>query len=302
VPSEASDNASIMLDRFIRYLSVEKGTSPNTIRAYGTDLTGYIEWAARAGLDPLRLSHREIRLYLAELDRAGYARRTIARRLSAVRAWFGYLTREGLVPTDPSLALLSPKLPARLPRLVPGDVVDRLLQAPDTSTAIGVRDVAVLELLYATGARVAEIAGMHIADADLTQGQISVVGKGSKQRIVPLHAVAVSAIRRYIQEARPALARKPGEEHLFLSSRGNPLSADAIRRMFKSYVVQVGAASDLSPHAMRHTFATHLLDGGADLRTVQELLGHVALTTTQIYTHVSTKRLKDVHRNTHPRA
>lgn len=302
MPSEASDNASIMLDRFIRQLSVEKGTSPNTVRAYGTDLTGYIEWAERAGLDPLRLSHREIRLYLAELDRAGYARRTIARRLSSVRAWFGYLSREGLVPTDPSLALLSPKLPARLPRLVPGDVVDRLLQAPDTSTAIGIRDVAVLELLYATGARVAELAGMHIADADLSQGQVSVLGKGSKQRIVPLHAVAVSAIRRYIQEARPALALKPGEEHLFLSSRGNPLSADAIRRMFKTYVVQVGAASDLSPHAMRHTFATHLLDGGADLRTVQELLGHVALTTTQIYTHVSTKRLKDVHRNTHPRA
>lgn len=300
--TEASDSASVLLDRFLRHLTVERGASPNTVRAYGTDLSGYIEWASRMKLDPFRLSHREIRMYLAEMDRAGYARRTIARRLSSVRAWFGYLTHEELIPADPSLALLSPKLPARLPKLVAGDVLEQLLSAPDTSTPTGLRDVAILELLYATGIRVAELSGMRIADADLAQGQVSVIGKGDKQRIVPLYPRAAAAIRTYLLEARPQLAKKPAEERLFLSTRGNPLSASAVRRMFKSYAVQVGAPSSLSPHAMRHTFATHLLDGGADLRTVQELLGHVALTTTQIYTHVSTKRLKDVHRNTHPRA
>jgi len=294
--------AEELVDRYLHYLSVERGASPNTVRAYSADLQRYLEWARREGTDPILLGHRRMRLYLAELDRAGYSRRTVARRLSAVRSLFAYLVAEGLAPSDPSSVLLTPKMPARLPKLVPTEALDALLNAPDTATPVGLRDSAVLELLYATGARVTEITGLTLGDIDMPQGQLTVMGKGSKERLVPMHPAAVARLRRYLTEGRPALLKKTPTDAVFLSTRGRPLSADAIRRLFKRYLAQTGAAMSLSPHAMRHTFATHLVEGGADLRTVQELLGHVALSTTQIYTHLSMKRLQDVHRGAHPRA
>jgi len=294
--------ADALLDRFLGHLAVEKGSSPHTVRAYATDLRGYLDWALRSGIDPVMLSHRQMRLYLAELDRAGYARRTVARRLSAVRSFFAYLVAEGLATSDPSTVLATPKVPARLPTLVPGDVLAELLDAPDTSTPTGIRDRAVLELLYATGARVGEVSGLRLDDLDLAQNQVTLMGKGSKERLVPLHEVAVQRLRAYLADGRPVFACADSPDAVFLSARGNALSSDAIRRLFKRYLSQTAAARSLSPHALRHTFATHLLEGGADLRTVQELLGHVALSTTQIYTHLSMKRLQDVHRRAHPRA
>ena len=291
-----------LVDRFLRHLSVERSASPHTVRAYSADLTRYLEWAQRSGLDPIRLTHRQMRIYLAELDQARYSRRTIARRLSALRSFFSYLMAEGLVESDPSSVLLTPKLPARLPRLVPNDVIDAMLQAPDIATPVGLRDQALLELLYATGARVSEVSGLTLSDLDLSQGQITVMGKGSKERLLPIHRAAVAKLRDYLAEGRPQLARPSSPDRVFLSSRGLPLSSDAIRRVFKRHLAAAGAAATLSPHVMRHTFASHLLEAGADLRTVQELLGHVALSTTQIYTHLSSKRLQDVHRTTHPRA
>jgi integrase/recombinase XerD len=291
-----------LVDRFLRHLSVERGSSPNTARAYSADLARYLDWAERTGVDPIGLTHRQLRLYLAELDRAGYARRTVARRLSAVRSLFAYLVAEGLTPSDPSSVLTAPKIPSRLPKIVSADAVTAILESPDVNTPTGLRDRAVLELLYATGARVSEVSDLRLGDLDLTQGQITVMGKGSKQRIVPLHRVAAESVRAYVATARPKLAKAHSDDHVFLSTRGLPLSSDAIRRLFKQALSKVGAAHSLSPHAMRHTFATHLLEGGADLRTVQELLGHIALSTTQIYTHLSVKRLQDVHRNAHPRA
>lgn len=298
---DARDSAALV-DAFLNHLAVERGLSANTTRAYAADLARYLEWCERQEVDPLVASHRQVRRYLAELDQARYARRTIGRRFSAVRSWYGYLIDEGVIGSNPSAVLTAPKVPSRLPRLVPAEELEALLSAPDTSTPQGVRDAAVLELLYASGLRVSELSGLALADVDLAQGQVLVTGKGDKQRIVPLHTIAADAIRGYLRDARPRLAKTGSPDSVFLSTRGRTFSADAVRRMFKGYVRQVGGSDKLTPHAMRHTFATHLLESGADLRTVQELLGHVALSTTQIYTHVSMKRLKDVHGQAHPRA
>ena len=297
-----SPEPAALVDRFLTHLTVELGASPNTVRAYSADLARYLEWAERSGIDPIALNHRQMRRYLAELDRAGYARRTVARRLSAVRSMFAFLVTEGLAASDPSSVLATPKMPSRLPRLVPNEALEALLDAPDTTTPAGARDSAILELLYATGARVSELSALTLRSLDLDQRQVTLMGKGSKERLVPVHPLAAEKLRRYLVDGRPRLLRSTTTDAVFLSARGLPLSADAIRRLFKRYLTQAGIAGSLSPHAMRHTFATHLIEGGADLRTVQELLGHVALSTTQIYTHLSMRRLQDVHRNAHPRA
>lgn len=298
----ASADPQVLVDRFLTHLSAVRGASPNTVRAYSADLARYLEWAERNSIDPIHLDHRQMRRYLAELDRARYARTTIARRFSSVRSFFAFLLAEGLAQSDPSSVLATPKLPSRLPRLIPNEAVSALLDSPEPETPTGLRDRAILELLYASGARVSEISALTLASLDLTHGQVKVMGKGSKERIIPIHKAAVKRVREYLQNGRPALCKGAESEALFLSTRGLPLSSDAIRRLFKRYLTIAGTTTSLSPHAMRHTFATHLIEGGADLRTVQELLGHVALSTTQIYTHLSMRRLQDVHRHAHPRA
>ncbi|MDY0087862.1 MAG: tyrosine recombinase XerC [Coriobacteriia bacterium] len=290
------------IDEFLQHLAIERGLSPHTVRAYESDLTRYSEWAERMGVDILRPTHRDLRRYLGELDRAGYARRTIARRLATVRTFIGYLSEEGIVASDPSRVVSSPKIPRRLPALVPEEALRTLLDIPDPETPTGKRDRAVLEMLYASGMRVSELCGLTVGDLDLRAGIAVVMGKGSKQRVLPLHPWAIARVRDYLLNARPALVGKQDPGSVFLSTRGNPLSPDAVRRLLKHHLATAGAALSLSPHALRHTFATHLLEGGADLRTVQELLGHVALSTTQIYTQVSMKRLQDVHSRAHPRA
>jgi integrase/recombinase XerD len=299
--SESTGTPEELVARYLLHLRVERGASPHTVRAYSADLGRYLEWSERTGVDPILLTHRQMRLYLGEMDRAGYARRTVARRLSSVRSFFAYAVEEGLVASDPSSVLATPKIPSRLPNVVPDSALRTLLEAPDPATPVGLRDRAVLELLYATGARVSEIVGLRISDLDFGQGQVRLYGKGSKERIVPVYPAALASLRTYLREARPALARKSADDHVFLSSRGRPLSTDAVRRLFRRHASTAGAGSEATPHSMRHTFATHLVEAGADLRTVQELLGHVALSTTQIYTHLSMKRLQDVHSKAHPR-
>ncbi len=291
-----------VLDAFLVNISAERALSPHTVRAYASDLARYFEWAERSHVDPLRPSHRDLRRYLAYLDRSGYARRTVARRLAAVRTFMTYLAERGTVTSDPSRVVSAPKVPRRLPAVVSQDVLRTLLDAPDASTPVGIRDRAVLETLYATGMRVSELAGMRLERLDLHSGGVTVMGKGSRERTLPLHPYAVSRVRDYLERGRPHLVKGTDPGTVFLSTRGNALSPDAIRRLLKRHLTATGAALSLSPHALRHTFATHLLEGGADLRTVQELLGHVALSTTQIYTHVSMRRLQDVHRQAHPRA
>lgn len=296
-----SHDASELVDRFIGHLSIERGMSAHTVRAYAGDLGRYLDWAQRAGVDPIDLTHRQLRLYLAELDRARYAKSTVARRLSAVRSFFRYLATEGLVSSDPSAVISSPKVPSTLPRIVPTADLRSLLDAPAPDTPTGLRDRALLELLYATGLRVSEAASLAVSGLDLSQGQVTVMGKGSKERTVPVHRFACQRLREYLDLGRPALVGSSSPDTVFLSARGAKMSEDGVRHMLKRYLSEVGASGALSPHALRHTFATHMLEAGADLRSVQELLGHVALSTTQIYTHVSIKRLQDVHHKAHPR-
>ncbi len=296
--------AEALVDGYLVHLRVERNASPNTVRAYATDLSAYLAWADRSGTDPLALSHRQLRGYLADLTAAQYSRRTIARRLSAVRSLFRFLVAEGRVQGNPAETLSSPKMPSRLPRLVPEDLLGALLDAPDMSMPEGLRDAAILELLYAAGIRVGELEGLDLGGLDLAQGQVRVLGKGSKERIVPIHRLAQRRITEYLRDGRPALARRgrSRDEAVFLSRIGTRMSAGAVRRMMHRYLDRLGSAAGVTPHTLRHTFATHLLSGGADLRAVQELLGHVALSTTQTYTHLSVKRLVDVHKQAHPRA
>ena len=290
-------------DRFISYLQDVRGLSPQTVRAYRADLASFASWTEREGVLPATISHRELRSYLADLNRARYSEKTVNRHLSAIRALYRWLVHESLVTQDSAAAIASPKIARTLPKtMADGDVAD-ILSAIDDTDEVGLRDAAILELLYASGARIAEIAGLSIEDIDFAEAQVRLFGKGSKERIVPLYPQVLDRLRTYLQRSRPRLAKpaKPTRT-LFLSTRGNPMSTDALRTVFEKRVRAAGKDAQLTPHAMRHTFATELLGGGADLRTVQELLGHESLSTTQIYTHVSIDRLKDATRQAHPRS
>lgn len=291
-----------LVDEFLGYIVVERNLSPNTVSAYASDLAGFLRWASSAGVHVLEADHRQLRRYLAMLDAAGYSRRTVARRLAAVRAFYRYLVRREYVSSSAAALLATPKIPARLPIVASADLLPALLDAPDAVHPRGLRDRAILELLYASGIRVSELTGLDLGDADLAAGLVRVMGKGSRERIVPIHNAAVACIRRYLATGRPALAKHPEERALFLNKNGTRLTSGGVRRMLDHYLDELGSSTHLTPHALRHTFASHLLEGGADLRTVQELLGHVALSTTQIYTHLSTQHLRDVHKGAHPRA
>lgn len=295
-------SADTLVDAFVTFMRVERNLSPRTVDAYASDLGGYTAFLEREGVHPFDADHRVLRSYLADLDRARYARRTVARRLAAVRAFYRYLTDRGYVTSSPATVLKTPKIPSRLPELVPTDVLGRLLEAPDADSAAGLRDRAILELLYASGLRISELTGLDVNDVDFGQGAVRVMGKGSKERIVPLHPLALERIRTYLRIARPRLDHGKAEGALFLNRLGTRFGSDGARRMLHRYLDSLEVALALTPHSLRHTFATHLLENGADLRTVQELLGHVALSTTQIYTHLSTKHLREVHKGAHPRA
>lgn len=287
---------------YLAYLADVRRLSPNTVRSYRADLSSYLRWARLEGVRPLEVTHRQLRGYLADLSRAGYGARTVNRHLSALRGLYRWLVHEGVTEGDAPAALASPKMAASLPKALTDDEVRRLLATCD-DTPCGIRDRAFLELLYATGARISEASGLDVADLDLAGRGVRLFGKGAKERMVPLYDAAVGWLRRYLGEARPALARpdRPTSA-LLLSTRGRRMSADALRTAFERHVDLAGLDPATTPHAMRHGFATELLAGGADLRSVQELLGHESLATTQIYTHLSVGRLKEAARQAHPRS
>ncbi len=291
------------VDEFVSYLANVKNLSPNTVRAYETDLAAYVAWCRREAVRPLRVEHRQVRSWVAELAAAGYATTTQNRHLSSVRTLYRWLVSRGVTQEDAVAAVASPKLARRLPKTMGDSDVDALLAACGNDAA-GLRDRAMVELLYATGARISEASGLDIADLDLAQHQVRLFGKGSKERIVPVYASCEGALKAYLAKARPQLAdpKKQPSDALFLSARGNRMSAAALRVRFDRLVGLAGLDCSLTPHAMRHTFATELLDGGADLRSVQELLGHESLSTTQIYTHLSVERLKQASLQAHPRS
>lgn len=292
------------IDDFTAHIARVEGYSPETVRAYMQHLEAYARWCEREGVDGLHPSVRELRSYLAHMRQARYAPRTVAAHLSAVRALFRWLLLTGAVDTDPASALLAPKLDRPLPHTLTDDQLRRLMSAPDVNTADGLRDAAMLELFIASGARIAELAGLLVADVRLHEREVRLFGKGSKERIVPLYPRAVERVARYVDEARPELAARgcaDAGEALLVSARGRAMDAAALRYRFNVLKRRVGIPSDITPHVMRHTFATDLLAGGADLRSVQELLGHASLSTTQLYTHLTPERLKAAVHEAHPR-
>lgn len=292
------------IDDFTAHIARVEGYSPETVRAYMQHLEAYARWCEREGVDGLHPSVRELRSYLAHMRQARYAPRTVAAHLSAVRALFRWLLLTGAVDTDPASALLAPKLDRPLPHTLTDDQLRRLMSAPDVNTADGLRDAAMLELFIASGARIAELAGLLVADVRLHEREVRLFGKGSKERIVPLYPRAVERVARYVDEARPELAARgcaDAGEALLVSARGRAMDAAALRYRFNVLKRRVGIPSDITPHVMRHTFATDLLAGGADLRSIQELLGHASLSTTQLYTHLTPERLKAAVHEAHPR-
>lgn len=302
---EARELLEREVDAFLRDLELVRGLSQNTVRAYRADLEAFCDWVRREGVQPLTLSHRQLRRYLSELARARYSTRTIDRHLSAIRGLYRWLAIQDVTSSNAADALVGPKPARTLPKTMSDDEATRLLESCDLSDASGVRDRAFLELLYASGARISEISALNIEDVSFGQRQLRLFGKGSKERIVPLYDSVLTWLRSYLTTSRPELAsRAKGSREdraLFLSTRGRRMSAAALRSRFERQVLVAGLDRELTPHAMRHTYATELLSGGADMRSVQELLGHASLNTTQIYTHLSVERLKDAARQAHPR-
>lgn len=294
-------------EAFLDYLRIEKDDSPNTILNYKDDIAAFSGFLQKRKADAgwTDVTILDIRSYLAELHRENLARRTIARRISALRSFYRYLLREGKVKLNPFAKVRTPKLEKRLPVFLEEFEINQLLESPDLSTELGRRDRAVLELLYSTGCRVSELAGLTLDRMDLSNRYVLLMGKGRKERIVPLGRPCVKAMTAYLDGTRDALMeRYQAKPHsmVFVNSRGTPLTARSVRRILDKYVEQTALTKHISPHTIRHTFATHLLDHGADLRSVQELLGHSSLSTTQIYTHVTAERITAVCRKHHPRA
>ena len=305
-----STQAERPLTDYLRHLEQGRQLSPHTIRAYRRDLTQFTDWldTQRIGWQWTDVDRLDLRSYLGFLTRKGLARRTIARKLSAIRSFYRWLHREGVVEANPARAVRSPKQEQRLPGWLTRSDMDRMFVLAENRAAEGghrgTRDLAILETFYATGMRVSELQGLSIRDVDLIADQVRVRGKGRKERIVPLGTAAVRALRRYEprRTERIAESESPDREALFLSESGRRLTVRRIQGIVREFLDAVADEGELSTHSLRHSFATHLLDAGADLMAVKELLGHASLSTTQIYTHTSKERLKRVYRDAHPRA
>jgi len=291
-------------EQFQDYLTFERGLSDRTLSAYARDLTRWTRFLEAQGVaSPGAVTPAHLRDWVFSLKEAGLAPTSIRRAQSAVRTYYGFLLAEGSVRADPTERLESPKLGRRLPDFLGREEVAALLDAPDPEARLYWRDRAILELLYATGMRVSELADLPLANVDLDEGFVTVFGKGGKERLVPVGEPALRALLRYLREVRPALdrAQGKGKGRVFLNARGAPLSRVAVWTLVKDSALRAGITRKVSPHTLRHTFATHLLEGGADLAAVQELLGHADIATTQIYTHVDREYLREVHRRYHPR-
>ena len=290
-----------LIERFTDALWMERGLSENTLTAYRNDLAGLAAWLVQQHRGLLSARREDLLAYLAQRVADGARPRTTARLLSSMRRFFRYQVREGHIQDDPSVRIDTPRIGRPLPDALNEHEVERLLDAPDTATDLGLRDRAMLELLYACGLRVSELVGLTRDRLDLTRGVVRLTGKGGKERLVPLGEEASEWLSRYLQDGRAALVGGRDDGHIFLSRRGQGMTRQTFWYRLREYAVKSGINKHLSPHTLRHAFATHLLNHGADLRVVQMLLGHSDLSTTQIYTHVARERLKDLHARHHPR-
>ncbi len=291
------------LEQFQDYLIFERGLSKRTLSAYQHDLENCIEFLARQGItDPSRVTPTVLRMWIFSLHEVGLAPSSIRRAQSAVRTFFRFLLAEGWLSVDPTERLESPKIRDRLPEFLTKEETQRLLDAPNPQKSLYWRDRSILELLYASGVRVSELVGLLISGLDLDDSFITVFGKGGKERIVPVGVPALLTLKRYLSELRPKLDQAEGRGHVYLNARGRPLTRESVWKLVRDSGRRADINKNVSPHTLRHTFATHLLEGGADLAAVQELLGHVDISSTQIYTHVDREYLRQIHGKYHPRA
>ncbi len=297
-------------DAFIRYLTDVRGVSPATAEAYSADVNQFTDflgehWGPERAGDWASVDYRTVRAFLGQLARQRYSKTSVARKLAALRSFFRYLLAEEAVGHNPAAAAPTPKQEKKLPEFMYPAEVEALIGTPDTSTTLGMRDRAILEVFYATGVRVSELVGMDLGAIDLEDRQIRVIGKGNRERIVLMGERAANSLRRYLQGARRALlgaAQDADTQAAFLTGGGKRLSVRAVQQRVHKYVLECAQSGRITPHALRHTFATHMLDGGADLRTIQALLGHRNLGTVETYTHVTTDRMKKVYKAAHPLA
>jgi len=297
------------IERFLNYLTVEKGLSGNTIAAYHNDLSQLVsfveEEAAKRGSMPSwsGFGRQGMLSYMLNLKERGYLPTTAARKIAAAKSFFGFMVAEGHLKEDPTRDVRSPKIGKSLPKPISISQVRLLLEQPaKLSTPEAKRDKAMLELLYASGMRVSELVSLNLGDVELEVGFVRCFGKGNKERIIPIHEQAVSAVKAYLEESRPHLAYNDEEKALFLNRRGGRLTRQGFWQILKGYAKSAKLDIEITPHTLRHSFATHMLSGGADLRSVQELLGHANISTTQVYTHLTTEHIRDTYKQSHPRA
>lgn len=294
--------AAALIEDFLHYLTVERGLAGNSVLAYGRDLAKFGRFLDAKVRNPRQVRLGEIDEFARRLSHEGLSARSIARALNAVRMFYRYLVAEKIVAEDPTAQIRSPRTLKSLPRYLTLEEVDRLLAAPDPQSPLGLRDAAMVELLYATGLRVSELVSLRLRDINLEAGYLRCVGKGSKERLVPLGRQAAQRLRVYLDGARPAILRGASHPALFLNNRGRGMSRQGLWKILKKYGRAAGLRGKLSPHVLRHSFATHLLERGADLRSVQVMLGHADISTTQIYTHINRERLRKIYKDFHPRA
>lgn len=288
---------------YIHYLKLEKNAAPNTVSSYTIDLRRYLRHLENRSVHSLKqVREEEITRFLADLHDLGLSARSVSRNLSAIKMFHKFLFGEGLLQHDPTQNIDAPKLSRQLPDVLNQDEVDAILRQPNVATRLGVRDKAILETMYATGIRVSELVTLKMSNIDAGETFIRVLGKGSKERLVPIGRSALKWIARYTATVRPELTRNDsGKDILYLNARGKPMTRMAVWNIVNSYAAKAGVRKEVHPHTFRHSFATHLLEGGADLRAVQEMLGHSDIATTQIYTHIDREYLKEVHKTFHPR-
>ena len=289
-----------LIDQFVNYIRIERGLAENTVTAYSADLSELADFFENENLNPLVVSRNHIADYVGYL-RKKHSPRSVARKISATKMFFRFLTSEGMLDTNPAQFLETPRLPRSLPDTLNMEEIQRLLDQPDTTKPKGQRDHAMIELLYASGLRVSELINLKIQDVNLEAGFLRTMGKGSKERLVPIGEKATTAVTEYIHAGR-ALTNKAGNSpYLFLNFRQKPMTRQGFWKIIKNYGKEAGIQKKITPHSLRHSFASHLLEGGADLRAVQVMLGHADISTTQIYTHVTRERLKELHEKCHPR-
>ena len=292
-----------LLDAYLDHLRVERGLSRNTLEAYSRDLTEYLLWVDKELARPLnQVKDEDVRFYFLKKKQAGLSARSLRRKSSSLRGLYRFLQKEGYMAEDPTQLLEVPRLGAPLPRDLSLDEVDRLLAQPDPSEPLGLRNRAMLELLYATGLRVSELLALRLQDLNLEVGYVVAYGKGNKERLVPAGEEALEKLKEYLSTVRPGLAKSEKDAHVFLNRSGRKLSRQGFWKLLHRYALQAGITSPVTPHVLRHSFATHLLERGADLRSVQLMLGHASISTTQIYTHLNRERLKQIYERHHPRA